>query len=584
MPPADRPRRAGALALLLCCLLAATAGPAAAFKAEDFKVQGGRHATRWSAGGVGRHGPGGSGARQHHSFFRAPPPRLQNLSSTSFPLSLQKCADAGFCAAKRGVPGPAYTLSNPTLTKNSFTATLTPSAPPPLGTTGELTLTLTPFAGAVRAHVTEAGKAAAALRYEVPGVLPPDLGTAWGGAWGPGSTAPKAAGAGGAGRAALALPASAGGGWVTVGYAPFSLALHLGAGPPPAPGAIPAMSFNGGGFLDVQPLRLGGPGGNETWVETWKGHADARPRGPQAVAFDLAFPGGATLYGLPERAAPAALRPTAGPDPAFGTGGGAGNSNASETEIKAEPYRLYNLDVFEYEADSNFGLYGSIPAIIAHSPDGGSAAASSAGDKKGKGKEKAGGGAPASPTTVGALWLNAAEMWVDLLRPAGPAGPAETRWIAEAGVLDLWLFPGPTPADVARQLARVTGPTALPQLFSLGYHQCRWNYKDEADVKAVDAGFDAHDMPYDVIWLDIEHTDGEKRRGEEREGGRSSRAEERERKRGARASLQPRASLPIFLSHASPSLPLSLSLSLSLSRQALLHLGQDLLPQPQSPV
>ena len=82
--------------------------------------------------------------------------------------------------------------------------------------------------------------------------------------------------------------------------------------------------------------------------------------------------------------------------------------------------------------------------------------------------------------------------------------------MAEAGVLDLWLFPGPTPADVARQLARVTGPTALPQLFSLGYHQCRWNYKDEADVKAVDAGFDAHDMPYDVIWLDIEHTDGKK--------------------------------------------------------------------------
>ncbi len=29
-------------------------------------------------------------------------------------------------------------------------------------------------------------------------------------------------------------------------------------------------------------------------------------------------------------------------------------------------------------------------------------------------------------------------------------------------------------------------------------------------MKAVDAGFDEHEMPYDVIWLDIEHTDGKR--------------------------------------------------------------------------
>ena len=44
----------------------------------------------------------------------------------------------------------------------------------------------------------------------------------------------------------------------------------------------------------------------------------------------------------------------------------------------------------------------------------------------------------------------------------------------------------------------------------MGYHQCRWNYKDQEDVSAVDAGFDAHDIPYDVLWLDIEHTDGKR--------------------------------------------------------------------------
>ena len=34
----------------------------------------------------------------------------------------------------------------------------------------------------------------------------------------------------------------------------------------------------------------------------------------------------------------------------------------------------------------------------------------------------------------------------------------------------------------------------------------RWNYKSETDVHEVDNGFDHFDIPYDVLWLDIEHT------------------------------------------------------------------------------
>lgn len=64
--------------------------------------------------------------------------------------------------------------------------------------------------------------------------------------------------------------------------------------------------------------------------------------------------------------------------------------------------------------------------------------------------------------------------------------------------------------QVSEQYAQITGTTALPQYFSLGYHQCRWNYRDEADVRQVDANFDKFDIPYDVIWLDIEHTDGKR--------------------------------------------------------------------------
>ena len=48
------------------------------------------------------------------------------------------------------------------------------------------------------------------------------------------------------------------------------------------------------------------------------------------------------------------------------------------------------------------------------------------------------------------------------------------------------------------------------QLFALGYHQCRWNYNDQRDVAEVDSQLDRHDLPFDTIWLDIEHTDGKR--------------------------------------------------------------------------
>lgn len=39
-------------------------------------------------------------------------------------------------------------------------------------------------------------------------------------------------------------------------------------------------------------------------------------------------------------------------------------------------------------------------------------------------------------------------------------------------------------------------------------YTCRWNYKDEKDVATVEGMFESLDYPMDVIWLDIDHTDG----------------------------------------------------------------------------
>ncbi|OQR69905.1 neutral alpha-glucosidase AB-like [Tropilaelaps mercedesae] len=194
-----------------------------------------------------------------------------------------------------------------------------------------------------------------------------------------------------------------------------------------------------------------------------------------SVGMDFTLEGFTYIYGLPEHADSFALKPT---------------------KEKTDPYRLYNLDVFEYETANPMALYGAVPFMIAHSED----------------------------RTAALLWLNPSETWVDVEAPAGGVlssvvdfvsnkkheNRRETHWFSETGVIDVFFMLGPKPKDVARQYALLTGTTPLPPLFSLAYHQCRWNYNDQDDVRSVDAGFDEHDIPYDVIWLDIEHTDGKR--------------------------------------------------------------------------
>ena len=46
----------------------------------------------------------------------------------------------------------------------------------------------------------------------------------------------------------------------------------------------------------------------------------------------------------------------------------------------------------------------------------------------------------------------------------------------------------------------------MTQRFALGYHQCRYSYIDEKDVKEVNAMFNELEIPMDVLWLDIGHT------------------------------------------------------------------------------
>eukprot|EP00967_Tisochrysis_lutea_P116091 scaffold186571_cov28-Tisochrysis_lutea.AAC.2 len=138
-------------------------------------------------------------------------------------------------------------------------------------------------------------------------------------------------------------------------------------------------------------------------------------------------------------------------------------------------------------------LYGGVPLLLAH----------------------------AGNRTTGLLWFNPSETFVDISREAPSSsswlggtpttgGSTTSFWMSESGVVDVMLLPGPSPLGIFAQYAALTGYTPLPPIFSLGYHQCRWNYNDEADVRYVHGQFEELDLPYDVLWLDIEHTNGKR--------------------------------------------------------------------------
>ncbi|KAI6229837.1 Glycosyl hydrolase family 31 protein [Aphelenchoides fujianensis] len=128
--------------------------------------------------------------------------------------------------------------------------------------------------------------------------------------------------------------------------------------------------------------------------------------------------------------------------------------------------------------------------------------------------------------TVGALWFNAADTWVDIHSTANDKGVigklvdkfgvtgdvphAGAHFFSEAGVADLFIFLGPRPNDIYRQQSVLTGRYPLPPTMAIAYHQCRWNYQDEQDVANVHAKMDEFDIPFDSIWLDIEHTNGKR--------------------------------------------------------------------------
>lgn len=79
---------------------------------------------------------------------------------------------------------------------------------------------------------------------------------------------------------------------------------------------------------------------------------------------------------------------------------------------------------------------------------------------------------------------------------------------AEGGQLDYYILAGPTPKDVIEQYTDLTGRMPLPPKWALGYHQSKYSYKSEQEVRELVSKFKQKQIPIDAIYFDIHYMNG----------------------------------------------------------------------------
>jgi alpha-glucosidase len=90
----------------------------------------------------------------------------------------------------------------------------------------------------------------------------------------------------------------------------------------------------------------------------------------------------------------------------------------------------------------------------------------------------------------------------------GGEDKTKTSFWADGGELQYYYIHGPHMMDVVKSYHLLTGTHAMPPLWALGYHQCRWSYYPESKVRKIAKGFRENKIPCDGIYLDIDYMDG----------------------------------------------------------------------------
>ena len=72
------------------------------------------------------------------------------------------------------------------------------------------------------------------------------------------------------------------------------------------------------------------------------------------------------------------------------------------------------------------------------------------------------------------------------------------------GVIDYFITVNDTPDKALISIHDIIGHPALPPFWSLGFHQCKWGYKNDKEIRAVYEKYVLNELPIDTFWGDID--------------------------------------------------------------------------------
>ncbi len=147
----------------------------------------------------------------------------------------------------------------------------------------------------------------------------------------------------------------------------------------------------------------------------------------------------------------------------------------TESNIKGKRFTMWGTDTYAFEKDCD-PLYRNIPFYIGLNHN----------------------------TSYGIFFDNSFKSYFDFAFEK----PDRTSFWADGGEMNYYYIHGPHMMDVVKRYATLTGTHAMPPMWALGYHQCRWSYYPEKKVKDLAANFRNKQIPCDALYLDIDYMDG----------------------------------------------------------------------------
>ncbi len=172
-------------------------------------------------------------------------------------------------------------------------------------------------------------------------------------------------------------------------------------------------------------------------------------RGPDGVAHSLALQPQDRLLGLGDK--------------------------ALDLDRRGHRLAMWNTDAFKYKRGTA-PLYKTVPFVLKQGTD----------------------------AAVGLFYDNPYRATFDL----GAHQADRLFWHADGGAFDLYVLSAPTPLGVVQSYARLTGRTPMMPRWALGYHQCRYSYMNEGEIRDVARQFRQREIPCDALYFDIHYMDG----------------------------------------------------------------------------